>query len=199
MNSSRCSGKRTSRVHERLPRDERVVHGVTVVGTILATGCQRPVQPRERAERHVGRGAGDVALRRRREHVRRLDPDHLGAEVAEERGEVGARPHRGEVEHADAAQRRHVGIAHGDRRRRALDVAASRVGASRWPRRGAVRRSVQPPSVSRYGAPGKQERAELLVDDVHPEPALVEMVRHEQLGGLVDRGDRPPGRLPGDA
>ncbi len=42
---------------------------------------------------------------------------------------------------------------------------------------------------------GKQQWAQLLVDGVHPEPALVEMVRHEQLGGLVDRTDRPSSRL----
>ena len=42
----------------------------------------------------------------------------------------------------------------------------------------------------------KEERSELVVDGVHPEPALVEMVGLEQLGGLVDRGHRPPGRLP---
>ena len=79
-------------------------------GRSSLTGRQRAVHPRQRAEHHVRLGARDVALRRRWEHARRLDPDHLGAEVAEERGEVGARPHRREVEHPDAAQRRHRGI-----------------------------------------------------------------------------------------
>ena len=91
-----------------------------------------------------------------------------------------------------------VGIAHADRRRRGLDVARRGVGALAL----AETRRGPPQRPAALGEPvrrtGKQERAQRFVVDVHPEAALVEMVRHQQLGGLVDRGDRPPRRLPGD-
>ena len=147
---------------------------------------------------HVGRGAGDVALRRGREHVRRLDSDHLGAEVAEERGEVGARPHRREVEHADAAQRRYVGIG---RARPAVPGTGRCPFASvrsRWPRRGAVRRSFQPPSVSRYGAPGSRNEPSSSSSACTQKPRWWRWSATSSSAGSLTGRDRPPRRLAGD-
>ena len=63
----------------------------------------RRVHREEAAEQHRRARPRQVALGGRREHRRVLDPDHLGAEVGEQLGEVRARPHRGEVEDPDPA------------------------------------------------------------------------------------------------
>ena len=80
-------------------------------------------------------------------------------------------------------------------RRRGWDVAGPRVRCVAL----AETRRGSPQLPAALGEPVRRTRkedwAQLLVDGVHPEPALVEMVRHEQLGGLVDRTDRPSRRL----
>ena len=124
----------------------------------------------------------------------RLDPDHLGAEVGEDRGEERPRPHGGEVEHPQPLQRRRRGVGRPERGSLRLHVAGTRGRVDL-----AVARRGAPELPSALGEavrrPGQHDRAQLLVLRVHPEPALVEVIRLQELGRLVHGRDRPPGRL----
>ena len=183
MSSSRASGRRGSMVHDSLLRAIELFIAWRLYGRSSTPSIARRVHRQQAAEQHVRVGPGEVALGGGREHRRVLDPDHLGAEVGEQLGEVGPRPHRGEVEDPDAAQRRLVGVRRCPTRpvrsrRRHLDarLAAGGVG----------RRVVQPPAalgVAGTGAPGQQRPSPSTgSSDVDPEPALVEVVGLQHLG-----------------
>ena len=136
-----------------------------------------------------------VALRGGREHRWVLDPDHLGAEVGEQLGEVRARPHRGEVEDPDAAQRRLVGVARCPTRGRSLRVRApTRAARLAGARRGAV----QPPAalvvaVRRARAAGPSPSVRVV--DVDPEARAGGSGRpRSPRPGVYTPGERP---LPG--
>ena len=130
----------TARVQRagQLVAGDGVVHRVPVVGPVGVPGRGRCVHGEQGAEHHAGIRPRQVALRRRREHRRVLDPDHLGAEIGEELGEVRPGPHRGEVEHPHAVQRRELR----DRLHRA-PVPVRRRATPRRPRRRAHRRAAR--------------------------------------------------------
>ena len=191
---ARLGTARVQRAGELVAGDG-VVHRVPVVGPVGVSGRGRGVHGQQRAEHHAGVGPRQVALRRGREDRRVLDPNHLGAEIGEELGEVRPGPHGGEVEYPHAVQRRYVGIGLTARRYRSVD-AQFRVDVGvvlTDARRGAL----HPPATLRVPVrrPGDRDRARVRVLDVHPEAALMEMVRNECLLRRVHPGQRPSRRL----
>ena len=131
MSSSRASGRRGSMVHDSLLRAIELFIAWRLYGRSSTPSTAARVHREQAAEQHVRIGTGEVALRGGREHRRVLDPDHLGAEVGEQLREVRARPHRGEVEDPDAAQRWLVG-ARGALTRRRVRAAHLDARCSAW-------------------------------------------------------------------
>ena len=132
------------------------------------------VAPRDRGEPRdeLFRRARRVAAGHRDEVLRRLDPDHLGAEVAEHHRPVRAGEDHAEVEYADALERQRARVRLDRPRRPEPRCALMRAELRRGPReRG---RRVCKPS----------ERPDVLA----PADLLEELPRREMLvGGEVPR------------
>ena len=136
-----------------------------------------------------------VALGRRRENERVLDPDDLCSEISEKHSGVGTRPHHGQVHYPDAFEGR-AGRGRGRPGRDASGAAASDFTSPVcWPGVGAARRRAQPPSAKRHQRPGQVDGPADRVVRMGPEVALVKVIRLEDLTRAVHPGQRPPRRL----
>ncbi len=153
MSSSRASGRRGSMVHDSLLRAIELFIAWRLYGRSSTPSIAGAYIDSRLPSSIVAGRPRQVALGGRREHRRVLDPDHLGAEVGEQLREVRTRPHRGEVEDADPAQRWLVGVAVA-RRGPVAAPAAPRAARSAARARGGA--AASRPRRSGTGGPGSR-------------------------------------------
>ena len=196
MNSSRCSGRRTSSVQDLLPRLTELYIECRLYGRSTRPSASGPYPPTSTESSIAGSGRGW------RPRVVGGKTVGLSTRITSAPRSARCRVRSGPDQTVVRSRTRSplqwwdIRVA-GDCCRRSLRPLDGIRRELRLPER---RGGVSKPPAS-FGVPVRGPRHEnrpyLRVDTVDPEAALVEVVGRQQLLGLVDRRDRPPGRLPG--